>query len=319
MEIVLKNTRLRVLSIVILCGCLCVPATVNAEKIIFGDVMDTPVAVGEVISVPVKIDGSLKRDKKIITLSIAYDRSTLWMKSFTPSKGWAQSLGRAETLQDRERGIYRTVLGSTENLESVFGYFEFIAVKSGTTSVSIDDRTRIYDGAMNNIGDGGDVLAGFIKDSVSEAGATQLFDIRASISPEIVKKGTTPELRVSFESFGSVPTPVDMTIRVVNDEGIEVFREEDSVIVETSREYKLPLLLPDYKKGYYTVWVQTVYGNNVRDAFRSSFTVRTPPEEKIVYGGILAMFLVGCGVVAIDMVRMRRKNNMHAEPLAEQA
>ena len=75
-----------------------------------------------------------------------------------------------------------------------------------------------------------------------------------------------------FESFGQVPTPVNLTF-VIYKEGEEIHREEDYLVVEVeellTKNFGLGL-----EEGEYEIVLTTLYGDNVEDEFKHDFIVK---------------------------------------------
>ena len=78
---------------------------------------------------------------------------------------------------------------------------------------------------------------------------------------------------ITFASFGTVPTFVDLTYSILDSSEKEVYSEKGNVTVTTEQVVRKNfenLNLPD---GKYTLVLTTVYGDNVKDEFRQVFEV----------------------------------------------
>ncbi len=133
----------------------------------------------------------------------------------------------------------------------------------------------------------------------------QLFDITFNLEDKVVQ--TSKELIgiVTFESFGTEPTSVDLTFMVLDQYGNEIYREESSITVLTEEvvrwDYEILLELPD---GEYTAILETLYNVDVFDEFKQEFEIKgrfilTIHIKKnwtwyvvVVIGIILLIFLV---------------------------
>lgn len=116
----------------------------------------------------------------------------------------------------------------------------------------------------------------------------QLFDIKMEIDNKILDKSEDLNVRVVFESFGSEPTPVNLTFFIYDFQETEVYMEKSEVIVETER-----VLIKDFKNfhagpGEYTVVLRTVYNVDVEDYFEQKINVKKKINFiPFVIGGII--------------------------------
>jgi hypothetical protein len=102
----------------------------------------------------------------------------------------------------------------------------------------------------------------------------KLFDIALTIENALLDKASDLVSRTQFTSFGNVPTPVVMTYRVEDANGKTVHAEKDEVTVETEKLVTKYFASLSLAKGKYTLFLETTYGDNVRDEFRQAFEVR---------------------------------------------
>jgi len=102
----------------------------------------------------------------------------------------------------------------------------------------------------------------------------QLFDIQLILE----KTSLTPEdnlgISIKFENFGSIPTAVNLTYRILNDKQEIVYEENDSILVQTERILVKTFDNLVLDKGNYNFVLTTVYGENVTDEFRQTFEVK---------------------------------------------
>ena len=146
---------------------------------------------------------------------------------------------------------------------------------------------------------------------VSRNYAKQLFDIKLELDSAIIKNSNELSAVIRFESFGSVPTPVNLTYRILNSSGTEVYSEKGNVVVTTEqivRKNFETLNLPD---GKYTLILTTVYGDNVTDEFRQEFSVGEVESLKNENNWILFL-AIGVGVIILIIIfiviyKMKRK------------
>ena len=110
----------------------------------------------------------------------------------------------------------------------------------------------------------------------------QLFDITMNIEDRTIENSDELVAIITYESFGSVPTPVDLTYTIYNKDGEIVHAEKGDVIVETEnieRKYFKGLNLPE---GEYYLIFKTIYNVDVDDEFRGDFEIRKEKQESSV-------------------------------------
>lgn len=102
----------------------------------------------------------------------------------------------------------------------------------------------------------------------------QLFDIRLLVDNANISRIVDLVARVTFESFGRVPTPVALTFTIFDDAGNEIWNAEDTVTVETERVFvKRFFDSPELSPGAYTLRLHTLYNTVVEDDFEAPFTI----------------------------------------------
>lgn len=116
----------------------------------------------------------------------------------------------------------------------------------------------------------------------------ELFDIRLVIDRANVSSFQDLVARVTFESFGRVPTPVALTFTVFNEENKVIFTSKDEVTIETTGVFvKRFSDAGDLAPGNYTIRLHTLYNVDVEDDFEAAFTVGA-------VGGVCISFLSIC-------------------------
>jgi hypothetical protein len=106
----------------------------------------------------------------------------------------------------------------------------------------------------------------------------ELFDIRMELEETLLSRASDLEAIVSFFSFGTIPTSVDLTYIILDKSDVEVYRETGDITVITQeilRKTFEGLELPD---GEYVFVLNTLYGDDVFDEFSQSFEIRTEPS-----------------------------------------
>ena len=136
------------------------------------------------------------------------------------------------------------------------------------------------------------------------AAPEQLFDIKMTLASSLLEKSADLTVRIRFESFGTVPTPVDLTFMVLDERGHEVYHTLDSITVET--EYNYVKKFPNLKltAGDYVLVARTLYNVDVSDEFRQDFSV----EASAFPWYYIVAAIAAAGVLAIASVYMLRNN-----------
>ncbi len=112
-----------------------------------------------------------------------------------------------------------------------------------------------------------------------EATIDSLFDVRFLLEDIIVKKSDDLFTIAIFENFGLGTTTIDLTFIILDENGEEVYRGEESLTVETEEILRKSFEGLNLDAGKYTLILQTLYGANVRDEFRQEFEIE---KERIV-------------------------------------
>ena len=102
----------------------------------------------------------------------------------------------------------------------------------------------------------------------------QLFDIRMDLEDNVLRNSSELFVVVTYESFGRVPTPVDLTYEVFDLDGNLIYSRKGNVTVSTEEVTRTrldDLVLPE---GDYELVFTTLYNIDVEDEFRSGFEVK---------------------------------------------
>jgi hypothetical protein len=105
----------------------------------------------------------------------------------------------------------------------------------------------------------------------------ELFDIRMDLEETLLSSASDLEAIVTFFSFGTIPTHVNLTYIILDKDESEVYRVTGDITVitqEVLRKTFEELELPD---GEYTFVLHTLYGDDVFDEFEQDFEIRTKP------------------------------------------
>ncbi len=123
---------------------------------------------------------------------------------------------------------------------------------------------------------------------------SQLFDITFNLRNTLLESPAELETIVSFESFGTEPTPVNLTFIILDENENEIYKEKTSLIVETEE-----IIIWDYaglsklSSGNYVAVLQTLYNTNVFDEFKQEFKVSNKLSIFIEKHPYLFLFFIG--------------------------
>ena len=104
----------------------------------------------------------------------------------------------------------------------------------------------------------------------------QLFDITWNLEDRVVESVSELVGVVAFESFGTVPTPVDLTFIVIDSDGNEIYREKGEITVTTEEVMRWRFAeqgLASLSEGDYVAILETLYNVDVYDEFRQEFEI----------------------------------------------
>ncbi len=143
---------------------------------------------------------------------------------------------------------------------------------------------------------------------------SQLFDISLELDDNTIDDIKELVARVIFESFGTEPTPVDMTFVVVSEEDGEMYRVLADTVVETEAVYTQTFenVEIDFSDGKYTLVLTTLYNVDVEDEFKADFWIGIkPPIWRSIWfwvgiGGLLTTIIV---IVVIKKRKKKEKKN----------
>ncbi len=101
----------------------------------------------------------------------------------------------------------------------------------------------------------------------------QLFDINLEIDDNTVGRAKDLLARAIFTSFGTVPTLVDLTFRILDKTGDEVYISKDKITVETEAVFTKEFKYLDLPAGRYRLELTTLYNIDVEDKFYADFEI----------------------------------------------
>lgn len=167
------------------------------------------------------------------------------------------------------------------------------------------DTTTFPPGVTPGTGSEGGTIGGGSGDE--ETLPSQLFDIRLLLDRSEISRTEDLVARVTFESFGRVPTPVEMTFSVIGADGIELWKSVDTTTVQTSAVFVKRLAdVGELAPGSYTLRLHTLYNTNVEDDFEAPFTIA--PKGA---GWNWVPWFVGGLLLLLALLILRRRLIMH--------
>ncbi len=104
----------------------------------------------------------------------------------------------------------------------------------------------------------------------------QLFDINFELDGNIITRAKDLVVRVTFTSFGTEPTPVEMTFMIRDQSGQEFHQSIDSLVVETEAVFTKKFEDAVLAFGDYTLVLTTLYNVDVEDEFYADFKIIEP-------------------------------------------
>jgi hypothetical protein len=112
----------------------------------------------------------------------------------------------------------------------------------------------------------------------------ELFDVTFNLEESVIDDVYSLSSVVTFESFGTIPTPVDLTFIILDEMGNEVYRKSGEIVVTTEE-----VLRWDYEglklgSGKYAAILKTLYDVNTEDEFRVDFEIKKKKEitERVI-------------------------------------
>jgi len=133
----------------------------------------------------------------------------------------------------------------------------------------------------------------------------QLFDIKFELSHYKVYAPEDLAAWIRLESFGTEPTPINLTYVILDKKENIVYMKEDSLIVETEEFVIEKFEGVKLRPGEYSLLLKTLYGDNVKDEFRQDFVVRS--EVRIWVYIIIGFVILGIVYLIVFMRKRKRK------------
>jgi hypothetical protein len=123
----------------------------------------------------------------------------------------------------------------------------------------------------------------------------QLFDIKLELESSVIDKSNDLIARTRFESFGNVPTLVNLFFVITDSQGKEVYSDSSETTVETEKIVTQEFKKLNLKKGKYTLVLTTLYNTDVKDEFKQAFEVKGASVSEIISWTVLTLVAIGIG------------------------
>lgn len=114
---------------------------------------------------------------------------------------------------------------------------------------------------------------GSVATAPSQILPAQLFDIRLLLDSSSVLRSEDIVSRVTFTSFGRVPTPISLFFSMIDKDGVVVWKGEATTTVQTEAVYTKRLPVLNLVAGNYILKLHTRYNTKVEDDFQQPFQI----------------------------------------------
>lgn len=252
--------------------------------------------VGDTIFIPVYVHPENEL-AFVVDARINFPRELIWAKSFKLAPGWLTVPGEEYSVIDNGLGAARATAGfelaTSERM--LLGTFEFVAVGPGLAETRVNKESLIFNTEIKDIfrdaGKGNSKIEISLPESLID-GPLQLFDIRLEVEDDEIAPEEPLVARVSFESFGETPTPVDIFFSIIDETGKIYASSDESLVVETETIFTKRFERLDLPIGSYAVHANTRYNVDVEDDFHVPFLVRAKAPTWLIPGGAALAFSV---------------------------
>lgn len=246
---------------------------------------------GEVFSLDVYVDPAGASNYTIKT-DIKFPSELVSLKDWKYANSWMALKKTGYDYFNNTTGQLIRTAGYPEGFKekTLFGTASFIAKKSGEATIYFAAKNLALNENSANVYEGGDevvvtVLAGEpptetqLQTSLENPPGSeenipeQLFDINLVLDQTKLDKIEDLNARVVFMSFGTQPTPTDMTFDILDKDGNIVYAEKGNIVVLTEAIYKKNFSGFSLMPGKYTLRLTTLYNGNVKDEFKQDFEI----------------------------------------------
>ena len=133
----------------------------------------------------------------------------------------------------------------------------------------------------------------------------QLFDIRMDLEDASIDRSQDLRAVVTYESFGNVPTPVNLTFEVFDSDGKLVYSRDGFIVVRVEEIKRYEFSDLDLADGEYEFVFTTLYNVDVVDEFRQKFVVGREGFDMVYVWWGLGMVVLG--LIGWGCLGLRRK------------
>ncbi len=147
-----------------------------------------------------------------------------------------------------------------------------------------------------------------IEEGVAEV--EQLFDISFALEEILLSNSNELTAIVNFENFGAKPTEIVLKFIILDENQIEVYDEEETIVVETEEILRKNFKDLNLVTGRYTLVLETLYGENVTDEFKQEFEIQKGWGLYWAFGGILfALIIIILAIIIGKKKKRKNKDN----------
>jgi len=304
----MKKMKLQVGLLSILTFVFC--ASVHAASFEFDDISGA--LIGDTVRVPIYVN-SQNESAVIAEANLNFSRELIWAKSFTLAPGWVPVPGESYNFIDNGLGILNETAGYEGGFSGrmLLGTIDFIATDKGLAEIKISSNSFILNKENSNTFKGSkDAEIKVNGLSSNKPVLPSLFDIRLELENNVLAYTNQLIARAIFQTFGSVPTPVDMVFSItdINDRVLASYNE--SMVVETEGVFTKKFTDLNLPAGNYILHMNTRYNTDVLDNFELPFSIRQPTYQS---------WLVGAGLLIVLYIAIIVFLSQHKKSLDDNA
>jgi hypothetical protein len=146
-----------------------------------------------------------------------------------------------------------------------------------------------------------------IKDELSNL-PDFLFDITFELFYHSITSLSELSSKITFQSFGTKDTPVDLKIKLFDDSGKLLSEYSKNIIVQTETAFfenfdKFKEL--DLVYGDYIITLTTIYGPNIEDTFQQNFSI-VKPKAKHISTNLTILFILLLVLVIYKIININK-------------
>lgn len=272
-----------------------------------------------------------------IKTSLKFPADLVSLKTWTYANDWMPLKKSAYDSFSNINGTLVKTAGYPEGFDKTtnFGSAVFAAKKSGTGVIEFASDNLALGADNSNLYGGGNQVALVISDlntttpsdltnpetssstpeevnpPVGEQAPTQLFDIVLEIDSYNISKIEDLTSRVTFMSFGKVPTSVDLTFDILDANGQIIHTEKDNITVETEQVITKRFSGFALQPGKYTLRVTTLYNTSVKDEFSQPFAVSRAASSFTSFNYSIVLYLLILFLILLIIFFIIAKRRKH--------